>query len=185
MSLSYKGYRIGTIEKGLLQLFLKIKKNELPYQNSYDPTYADIFKTARQKAGFSRTFQQLKEKGLIQFQNKDGRVTAFLTDKGKIFIDGIDLKKINIIENKKWDNKWRVVIFDIPQKRRIARDLLRDRLKEFGFKQIQASVWTYPYECESIVALIKTSFELGDEVIYMIVESIEGDFNLRKKFKLS
>ncbi len=183
MTRSYKGYRIGTIEKGLLQLFLNIKRNELPYQNNYNPTYADIFKTARQKAEFSNTFKRLKQKGLIDFKNKNREIVASLTTKGKNYIESISLQQVGTTP-KKWDSKWRVVIFDIPQKRRAARDLLRNRLREFGFQQIQASVWVYPYECEEIIALIKTSFELGDEVLYMIVESLEGGSLLRKKFKL-
>lgn len=40
-----------------------------------------------------------------------------------------------------WDGKWRIVIFDIPEERRIIRNLFRRNLKKWGFKQLQKSVW--------------------------------------------
>ncbi len=184
MSASYKGYRVGSIEKGLLQLLLGVKNKELPYQGKFESSYRDIFTSARQKAGFSLTFRKLKEKDLIQFQNRDGCLTASLTKKGEKFVEENIFEKAEQQSPKKWDGKWRVVIFDIPEKRRVARTMLRSRLKKYGFRQVQASVWAYPFPCESIVTLIKTYFKLGDEVLYLIVESLEGDSQLRSKFKL-
>jgi CRISPR/Cas system-associated endoribonuclease Cas2 len=48
-----------------------------------------------------------------------------------------------------WTKKYRtkrsnginLIVFDIPEKKRIARDWLRVKLKEFGYKPIQQSVW--------------------------------------------
>ncbi len=45
---------------------------------------------------------------------------------------------------KPWDKKWRFVVFDIPQKNKTARDLIRRRLKEWDFKFFQRSVWFSP-----------------------------------------
>lgn len=42
-----------------------------------------------------------------------------------------------------WDRKWRVIIFDIPNKRKQARDILRQRLKILGLRQLQESVWIH------------------------------------------
>src|SRR3990167_2124094 len=47
----------------------------------------------------------------------------------------------NQFEEKHWDGKWRVVIFDIPEEKRIIRNLFRRNLKKWGFKHLQKSVW--------------------------------------------
>jgi DNA-binding transcriptional regulator PaaX len=42
-----------------------------------------------------------------------------------------DNKELN--KNKKWDGKWRVLIFDIPETRRFDRDNIRRALISIGF----------------------------------------------------
>ncbi|KKR22442.1 MAG: Transcriptional regulator, PaaX family, partial [Candidatus Daviesbacteria bacterium GW2011_GWB1_39_5] len=45
------------------------------------------------------------------------------------------------LKKEKWDGYFRVVIFDIPEKHRKVRNVFRYRLKEWGFKAWQKSVW--------------------------------------------
>ncbi|MBP6884589.1 MAG: hypothetical protein KBC17_02060 [Candidatus Pacebacteria bacterium] len=184
MTLSYKGYRIGSIEKDILKLLLGVKDIELPKKGS-EPSFYNIFKTANQKRNFPATIQRLKSKGLVYFRYEDGKIRASISDKGKsvseiILEKGIELRQSNI----KWNGVWHIVIFDIPQERQVSRDILRGHLKRFGFRQVQASVWAYPFPCEDIITLVKNYFELGDEVLYLKVTSLEGDSKLRKLFKL-
>ncbi len=87
-------------------------------------------------------------------------------------------------KNKKWDGKWRVVIFDVWEKTRSKRDLLRIEIKNFGFIQLQRSVWIYPYPCEEFVELLKTDLAFGKNIRYMVVEKLDHDEGLRKYFKL-
>ena len=68
-----------------------------------------------------------------------------LTDEGLAIVKTINLK-LKMAKRKKWDGKWRVIIFDIPEKLRGKRDLLRKELNNFGFMQLQRSVWAYPYK---------------------------------------
>ena len=184
MSLSYKGYRIGTIEKGILQLLLGVKDTELP-KRGCGSTFSNIFSTARQKREFPEIIRRLKEKDLITFAQDNGTIRANLTEKGKRVTEIILFEnKKNSARMEKWDGIWRVVIFDIPQEKQRSRDMLRGHLKNFGFKQIQGSVWAYPFPCEDIVTLIKTYFKLGSEVLYLTVTSLEGDSKLKKSFGL-
>ena len=47
-----------------------------------------------------------------------------------------------------------MVIFDIPEKKRMVRDIIREHLKTIGFKKLQQSVFVFPYPCEQeILAL--------------------------------
>ena len=183
----YKGYRVGSLEKSILKVFLNVQNIEISKTNKYDnEIFIDILKTARQKYQLPEILKKLEKNKLLIFKkNFDGNLSVSLTQKGKDFIEGFFLKFENKnITPKIWDNKWRMVIFDIPENKRKSRDLLRFHLKKFGFTHVQASVWIYPYPCKEIVILIKTYFELGSEVLYLVVDSFEEDKKLRKLFKL-
>ena len=94
-------------------------------------------------------------------------------------------KEVGQDSKKKWDGKWRVVIFDVWEKAREKRDSLRYEIKHFGFIQLQRSVWIYPYECADFIELLKTDLSFGKNIRYMVVQKLDHDDKLRKYFKLN
>lgn len=85
---------------------------------------------------------------------------------------------------RKWDGRWRIVTFDIPERRRSIRARLREMMKSIGFVRLQESVWVYPYDCEEFIALLKAELKIGRSVLYVIADSIEQDKVLRAHFSL-
>jgi CRISPR-associated endonuclease Cas2 len=77
-----------------------------------------------------------------------------------------------------------VIIFDIPETKRFDRDNIRQSLISIGFLRLQNSVWVYPYNCEDLINLLKTYTETEKNVIYMIVDQIENDEEIKKYFGL-
>lgn len=128
---------------------------------------------------------RLKQKGEIEFVERDGKKYVQLTDLGEKTLD-LNRKKLNLIGNKpkKWDRRYRLVMFDIPEKRRRVRKLLRFEMQEVGFLRIQDSVWVYPFDCEEFIALLKADLHIGKDVLYAVVEEIENDKWIRKHFNL-
>ncbi|MEK7128557.1 MAG: hypothetical protein AAB933_03280 [Patescibacteria group bacterium] len=88
------------------------------------------------------------------------------------------------IKRRKWDGKWRVVVFDVWENTRSKRDALRYEIKNFGFIQLQRSVWIYPYPCEEFIELLKSSLSFGKNIRYMVLEKLDHDDKLKKFFKL-
>lgn len=85
---------------------------------------------------------------------------------------------------RRWDGRWRIVIFDIWERRRPVRLRLREMLKKIGFVKLQNSVWVYPYDCEELLMFIRTELKLGPSVLYIVAEGIENDARLRRRFSL-
>ena len=86
------------------------------------------------KSSLAQALKRLREGGLIEQVKLKNDVIIKLTLAGKELIsDGFD--------ESKWDGKWRIVIFDIPEQKRIIRNLFRRNLKKWGFKHLQKSVW--------------------------------------------
>ena len=135
----------------------------------------------RQKETIESSKNQLIKKGFIEF-NKRGELR--LTKKGKGYlIKQTYLNKLKI-KKPKWDKKWRVLIFDIPETKRPDRENLRYFLISIGFMKLQDSVWIYPYDCEDLINLIRTDLEIGKDVLYMIVEALENDELVKEFFSL-
>ncbi len=88
-------------------------------------------------------------------------------------------------KKRKWDGRWRMVTFDVPERRRGVRGRLREMMKSVGFIRLQESVWVYPYDCEEFIALLKAELKVGRNVLYIIADCIEQDGVLRKHFNLT
>ncbi|MBI2020223.1 hypothetical protein HYS94_02275 [Candidatus Daviesbacteria bacterium] len=116
------------------------------------------------KSSLARTVKRLRENGLIDFIS-DQELLIRLTDEGR---DRALWEKVRS-ENTKWDGKWRLVIWDVPEKRRQARDLLRYKLKQLGFKQWQQSVWATKVNCTKLLRDFIRKVGIEDWV--MVVES--------------
>ena len=54
-----------------------------------------------------------------------------------------------------------------------------------GFTYLQDSVWVYPYNCEDLIALLKSDFKVGKDLIYIVAEEIEYEKGLLENFKLT
>ena len=91
------------------------------------------------KATLAQELKRLREKGFIEKlsdQKDESRIIFRLTEVGKEFL------LLSKSESEiKWDGKWRIVIFDIPENKRVIRSILRNRLKMWGFVSWQKSVW--------------------------------------------
>ena len=139
----------------------------------------------RLKYQINETLARLARKGLVTFVEKDGRKFAQLTPAGAQRLKLEQQKTaLRLQKNKRWDGRWRVIIFDIPERRRSMRGQLRSIMQECGFVRLQDSVWVYPYDCEDLITLIKTDFKIGKDLLYLIVDSIENDRSLREWFNI-
>ncbi|MBI2338657.1 hypothetical protein HYU95_05755 [Candidatus Daviesbacteria bacterium] len=86
------------------------------------------------KSSLAQAIKRLRESGLIEQIKLKNDILIKLTEEGKGLIsDGS--------EEKHWDGKWRVVTFDIPEEKRIIRNMFRRNLKKWGFLHLQKSVW--------------------------------------------
>ncbi|MBI5004359.1 hypothetical protein HZC00_04655 [Candidatus Kaiserbacteria bacterium] len=137
-----------------------------------------LLPNARQKESINRARDRLLKQGLLK--REDGFLR--LTPKGEAMFHRISSYDQATRKPPRWDGRWRVLIFDIPERRKGLREKMRRTLTAIGFIRLQDSVWVYPYDCEDFVALLKADFKIGKDVLYLIVEEMEGDRHLRKYF---
>lgn len=147
--------------------------------------YTPLLKRSKLKLfEVNQGIKRLLQRGLLEIKEDKNYKYLEITEKGRHLLLKYQMESLTKTKPKKWDKKYRVVIFDISEQLRKVRDRLRDTLRSFGFIQLQASVWVYPYECQEIIDLLKQYLHLKGEMIYMTVDSIENDSWLRERFEI-
>ena len=145
------------------------------------------FKTSKSfdKKQIRSSINYLCSQKLIEYVPfKDGRTIVKITRKGETKLKAFAIDLIEIKKPKKWDGKWRLVMFDIPMKFTKGREALRYHLKDLGFFQFQKSAWIYPYPCEDEIIFISDFYGVGKEVEILTVDSLLRDEKLKKYFNL-
>jgi len=135
---------------------------------------------------FKRMLRIIKNKKMIKVIQKNGEDFLEITKSGKKELLRYNFDDLKIEKSKIWDGKWRMVIFDIPEKFRDGRVALSNKLKEMGFYRLQKSVFVYPYECENEIDFIREFFDVKKFVILLRLSTF-GDYHdliLKKHFDL-
>src|SRR3989344_1706500 len=135
----------------------------------------------QKKQNIKKSFSKLMSLGYLTVET--GKVR--LTQKGEKFAALRGEGKLAPKKPRRWDHKWRILIFDIPEKRKAVRTQIRTTLRHLGFSRLQDSVWVYPYDCEDLITLLKADMRVGKDVLYLIVDKLEHDIPLREHFSLS
>lgn len=149
-----------------------------------DKRYRKKYSDSKEKS-LLRSLSGLNKNRIIIIKEKNGKFEVMLTEKGKKVVKEILFDDMKIDKQKVWDKKWRIVIFDIPEKRgRRGRDAIRTKLQSLGFYQMQKSVWAYPYPCEKEIQLICEIYAINPFVNIITADEMYNDESLRKYFKI-
>jgi CRISPR-associated endonuclease Cas2 len=133
-----------------------------------------------------RSLKSLEKKEIIYLEEKGDHTFVHIKDKNNPTIIKYSIKALLDFKkkDKKWNGKWFMVFFDVPEIQRNKRGYLREYLKKIGFYKYQQSVYIFPYECEEEVALIKKIIEAAKYMKYIIAEKIEDEELVKSFFNL-
>ncbi len=143
------------------------------------------FLTGREKQReAARVAKYLKQQKLVTVSpQENGRYLVTISDKGASRARLVQLERLEIPKTE-WDKKWRLVMFDIPEKHKTIRDYISKQLRLVGFKQLQRSVFIYPYPVDEFIALIKELFpEVENNFVYLTAEDLDHHNKLVNQFK--
>ena len=180
--------RFGTLKRKILLLLLAGISLGLTKRPDYQ--WKIIKETSKEwekinKERLKEIIKEFYQEKLVEYREKpDESIEIVLTEKGKIKALEGKIDELEVKIPKTWDKLWRVVIFDIPEKKKKARDALRRKLKELGFLEFQKSVFIFPYECKDEIEFIVEVFEIRKYVRYLVVKEITNEEELLLKFKL-
>ncbi len=108
-----------------------------------------------------------------------------LTAHGKRKVLVYKIRELQIPKHKRWDGKWRVLIFDIPEQQRFLRDVFRNTLREWNFYKLQKSVFVTPYPCEKEIGILCSQSHLNSYVTLILAKTLgRQELIVRKYFNL-
>lgn len=131
-----------------------------------------------------RNIKNLRRKGLVEFIQKGDDTVVKITRKGNTEILKYDIENMSIKRPDKWDQRWRLVLFDIPNDKKNEREIFRKKLKQLGFYQFQESVFIFPFPCFKEIKYIREILNVPDEVKLLKAEAIENSEELEIMYGL-
>jgi DNA-binding transcriptional regulator PaaX len=133
-------------------------------------------------ASTARTaIHRLQRKQLIHCERRGNKLVFMLTEDGEREAETIKTK-LESSKPKKWDGKWRVIVFDVPEKSRGKRDVLRRELVNFGFMQLQKSVWVYPHALPQEFKDLWERTGIYKHCVVFEADVLENEMELKKFF---
>ena len=118
-----------------------------------------------------RALYQLKKKGLIKTVGWGDKVTRQITKQGRKRLEAV---VPSYDEKRTWDGKLYFVTYDIPERQRDDRDLLRRYLKKIGCRRFQDSVWLTPYNQTGVLRDFISDKNLSGAVVVSCIGK-DGD----------
>lgn len=134
---------------------------------------------------FRRSFRILSQEKLIEERKMpDGSFKLALTKEGKRQAKILSLigSSIKFKKPRRWDGKWRIALFDIPEKDRIFRDILREHLRALEFFKLQHSVFVSPHPFEKSILELVALYEAESYVRVITALKIDNEAKIKKHF---
>jgi DNA-binding transcriptional regulator PaaX len=125
----------------------------------------------------------LEQKRRIRIEHRGDQYYVYLTSTGKLKLDENRIRELVPTIPRRWDRKWRLVMFDFPSTCR-ARHAFRTKLKDLGFHPYQRSVFIFPYECQEEVTVIAQWYRVDAYIRYVVATEIEDMRRFVKLFDL-
>ena len=138
------------------------------------PNYDDLKKLEEKRLGkerFGRLIKYLKYNGYLYVKPERNKNALILSPKGAERILEIK-RKIEGLPKRK-DEKWQMVIFDIPEEIKTRRDIFRGVLKRLGYEKLQRSIWVCPYDVLDKTQKLIKDFKLEAFAKVLLVEEIK------------
>ncbi len=152
------------------------------------PNAAQLFKYFKPRNTIERdrikkSVIRLEKQGLITKKNmtEDGLI---LTTKGKEKALRYRVETMKIERREKWDGRWHVIMFDVPENKKQARRSINFALKKIGCIQYQKSVFVTPFPCKREIDFIGKCFNVRQNIKLILAERLEDEDALKKTFKI-
>ena len=137
-----------------------------------------------EKDNFMKRLGRLKQQKFVEIIDKPEGPIVKITENGVKKALQYKLETMALKKPKKWDGLWRMVVFDVPEEKKRARDSFRRYLNNLGFHSLNQSVFVHPFPCFNEVEFLRQICDTGKEVTYIVAKTIESSTDLKKHFGL-
>jgi hypothetical protein len=131
-----------------------------------------ILRDTRERTRYNRAVATLRKRRYAKLIRKGDQLVLEVTADGERRLAKMQIDTLRIAPQKRWDKKWRIILFDIPEKQHYSRKLLRQKLAALGFFQFQQSAFVCPYPCEDELDVITQYLNIQEFVTFFTTDSL-------------
>lgn len=142
----------------------------------------DLDKRSRARE-IKRVTYYMKQQGLIAFMPRDYEHGIVITAAGRRRLKNRDYETLKIPRQAKWDKKWRLVFFDIPETEKTKRDAFSHKLRLLGLQQLQKSIWIHPFYCRDEISKVTETLGISNYITYVEISQMDREAKLKQRFK--
>lgn len=129
-----------------------------------------------------RSLKRLEKQKLVEIDEEENLQVIRITEKGRQKILKFALEELSIKKPKLWDQRWRLVSFDLPEKVAVKRKIFAEYLHVWGFYPLHKSVYFHAYPCLKEIDFLREYLEISEYVRLFTVVEIENDTLFRDFF---
>lgn len=182
-----KNYNVGYLKKKILLLLAagvalsaaKTMGRQLKILGELSKEWKRLRRTS-----LTRSLDSLYNSRLIHLKPKGDSMEIILSVEGKKLVRRFNLETLEIRKQDDWDGKWRIVMFDVPERIKKVRDTLRFLFKDIGLVEYQKSVFITPYPCEREIKFIAEFYGVFSSIKFVVADVISDQSKFEKKFRL-
>ena len=139
----------------------------------------------RRRNNIRIAIDRLRRLRCIDHHVGDDKSVLRITPLGEKRLRQYNIENMKLISPQRWDGIWRIVMFDIPEDKKRARDAMSKKLKNLGFYQLQKSVSCHFADCRSEIEFIEEYFGIQGLVTFVEAQSLgRSETAIRRFFKL-
>lgn len=137
--------------------------------------------TARERERQARRIiYYMKEQGYLVGDYDHG---LQITDRARKRYAKSQIEKIQIRPQGTWDHRWRIIIYDIPEKQAAARHAFLRELRQYGCVLLQRSVMITAFPCLEDIETIAAQLSIDQYVTFFETQHLANDKPLIERFK--
>lgn len=125
----------------------------------------------------------LRNRRIIEYFEKGGHAYLRVTKHGRAYLKRFDIETLALPDLKKtWDHKWRIIFFDIPERKGAARRAFQQKLKILGCMHLQKSIFAYPHGCQDEIDILTSFWDIDSFVHYFETDDLGTAESAARRF---
>lgn len=170
------------------QILSYIAKKDLLRQSKItsEPNLVSVFsdtKTTTPARRITDTLALLAKQGYISVGILDNQKVYSITQKGLSKLQR-EQTKASIPSSGRWDGRYYIVTFDIPETQKVTRNQIILDLKNANFYHYSKGLWLSPYNPIKYIETTRTRYQLGGKIKLIVATHLEDEVKIKRHFKL-
>lgn len=139
----------------------------------------------RQEKRIQQAVLRLRRRRLVRLEERGKEMFLVVTRQGISEVKKFEFEELTLPARGPWDGRWRLAMFDVPEKFKRGRETFRNKIHSLGFFPLQKSVFVFPHECREEIEFVAHFCDIARYTEYVTCDDLgQSEARVRKHFGL-